>query len=80
MYSRKMLLSHMIGDSGNTITFSAILWLRHENILQSLGSTSLIHLHLQCGLRTLKIETRQTTHKSQDNIFFIVITVQESVF
>lgn len=57
MYSRQMLLSQMIGDSGNAITFSAILWLRYENIPKSLGSTSLIHLHLQCGLSTLKIET-----------------------
>lgn len=31
--------------------------LKHENILKSLGRTYRIHLHLQCGLRTLKIET-----------------------
>ncbi len=56
MYSRQVVLSQMLGDSGNAITISANLWLRYENITEDLGSTSLIHLHLHCGLSTLKIE------------------------
>lgn len=47
----------MIGGGGNAITINTILWLRYENILKGLGSTSLIHLYLHCGLRTLKIGT-----------------------
>lgn len=45
MYSRHMLLSQMIGDSGNAITFSATLWLRYENITKTLGRTFVSYIY-----------------------------------